>query len=135
MLTAADATVTVCHRATRDLRQSTSRAEVVACAAGTHGVLTGDMIRPGTTVLDFGTNIVDGHLTGDADSATVSEVARLLSPVPGGTGPATSLVLAYQTVLAAHAVGAGSIDAIRDAPTVSAIARRAALGVAPSVAV
>ena len=122
MLTRADATVTVCHRGTRDLPAWTRAADVVACAAGSHGVLTGDMIRSGATVLDFGTNVIDGHLTGDADRESVREVAGRLSPVPGGTGPATALVLAYQTMLAAHASAAGTVEAIQDAPSISQLA-------------
>ncbi|HEV2527928.1 MAG TPA: bifunctional 5,10-methylenetetrahydrofolate dehydrogenase/5,10-methenyltetrahydrofolate cyclohydrolase [Thermomicrobiales bacterium] len=122
MLTMADATVTVCHRGSRDIVEWTGAAEIVACAAGTHGVLTGDMIKPGTTVLDFGTNVLDGHLVGDAVRASVERVAGRLSPVPGGTGPATSLVLAYQTVLAAHATAAGTLEAILDAPSIGQLA-------------
>ena len=80
------------------------------------------MIRTGATVLDFGTNVIDGHLTGDADRESVREVAGRLSPVPGGTGPATALVLAYQTMLAAHASAAGTVEAIQDAPSISQLA-------------
>jgi methylenetetrahydrofolate dehydrogenase (NADP+) / methenyltetrahydrofolate cyclohydrolase len=124
MLVAADATVTTCHRRTRDLAGATLSADVVACAAGVAGLLTGDMVHEGATVLDFGTNVADGHLVGDT-APGVRERAGLLSPVPGGTGPATALVLAYQTVLAGLAVAAGSLDGILAAPTVETVARRA----------
>ncbi len=123
LLTKADATVTICHRGTHDIGSSTRGADIVACAAGSHGVLTGDMIRPGATVLDFGTNVLDGHLVGDADQGSVRAVAGRISPVPGGTGPATSLVLAYQTMLAAHVVAAGTLEALAGVPSVGEIAR------------
>lgn len=111
MLTHADATVTVCHRATRDLGAHLQRADVVAVAAGRARLVTAEMIRPGAAVLDFGTNVIEGRLQGDVEAAA-SEVAGKLSPVPGGTGPVTSLVLAYQTVAAAYALYAGDLSAI-----------------------
>jgi methylenetetrahydrofolate dehydrogenase (NADP+) / methenyltetrahydrofolate cyclohydrolase len=126
MLVSADATVTICHRHTRDLAEATRSADVVACAAGTANLLTAEMVTPGATVLDFGTNVVDGHLVGDADPVGIREVAGQLTPVPGGTGPATSLVLAYQTVIAAWAQAHGSLDALRDIPSVATIASGAA---------
>lgn len=124
MLTAADATVTVAHRHTRDLAALTRRADIVACAAGQADLLRVDMVRPGATVLDFGTNLVDGHLHGDADLEGLRAVASRISPVPGGTGPATSVVLAYQTMLSAHVVAAGSFAGLAEAPTIAEVASR-----------
>lgn len=126
MLTALDATVTVGHRRTRDLSLITSTADVVASAAGQPGLLRAGMIRHGATVLDFGTNVVDGHLRGDADYPELRQIAARLSPVPGGTGPATSLVLAYQTMLAAHIQAADSLDGLRSAPSIGTVASAAA---------
>lgn len=88
-----DATVTVCHKATQDLKAHTRRADVVVVAAGVPGLLTGDMIRPGAVVVDVGINIVDGQTVGDADFASVSQVAGAVSPVPGGVGPLTTLTI------------------------------------------
>lgn len=127
MLTAADATVTIAHRHTRDLGTVTRDADVVACAAGQPDLLRGSMVRPGATVLDFGTNVVDGHLRGDASFDELTGIASRISPVPGGTGPATSLILAYQTMLAAHIQVVDSLEGLRSAPSVAEIARRIAI--------
>ncbi len=129
MLTALDATVTVAHRQTRDLPTVTRSADIVACAAGQPDLLRADMVRSGTTVLDFGTNVVNGHLRGDAAFDELTTIAARISPVPGGTGPATALVLAYQTMLAAHIQLAGSLDGLRNAPAISEVARRIAISV------
>ena len=126
MLTAADATVTVAHRHTRSLDDVTMTADIVACAAGTANLLRGNMIRPGATVLDFGTNVVDGHLHGDASFDELVPIAGRITPVPGGTGPATSLALAYQTMLAAHIQLVGSFDGLREVPSISEVALRVA---------
>jgi methylenetetrahydrofolate dehydrogenase (NADP+)/methenyltetrahydrofolate cyclohydrolase len=89
-----DATVTVCHRQTRDLAAEVRRAEILVIAAGVPGLITGDMVRPGATVIDCGINVLpDGSLAGDADAATVHAVAGAITPVPGGVGPVTNAVL------------------------------------------
>lgn len=126
MLTAADATVTVAHRHTRNLTEVTLSADLVACAAGQPNLLRAGMVRPGSTVLDFGTNVVNGHLRGDANYDELIAIAARISPVPGGTGPATALVLAYQTMLAAHIQLVGSLDGLRNAPSVADVAQRIA---------
>ena len=123
MLTAADATVTVAHRQTRNLAALTTGADVVAIAAGQANLLRAGMIRPGATILDFGTNVVEGHLRGDANDEELIPIAARISPVPGGTGPATALVLAYQTMLAAHVQAVGSLDGLHRAPPIGTIAR------------
>ena len=122
MLTAANATVTIAHRQTQDLGGITANAEVIASAAGQPGLLTAGMVQPGATVLDFGTNVVHGQLHGDADIDALKPLVSMISPVPGGTGPATSLVLAYQTMLAAHALAADSLDGLNRAPSVTEVA-------------
>ncbi len=99
MLLAEDATVTICHSLTPDLRTYTCSADIVALAAGRAGLLTREMIRPGTTVIDFGVNVQDGQMVGDADPA-VAEVAGAFTPVPGGTGVVTNAVLMRNTVAA-----------------------------------
>jgi len=110
MLTLRHATVTVCHRQTRDLALKCRGADLVAVAAGHPGLLRGDMVRPGAIVVDFGVNVVDDALVGDVDYAAVSQVAGAITPVPGGTGPVTRLVLARNTIAAGFAAIGGSLD-------------------------
>ena len=110
LLTQRDATVTVCHRQTRDLAGVCREADLVAVAAGHPGLVTRDMVRPGATVLDFGVNVVDGALVGDADYEALLGHAGAVTPVPGGTGPVTALVLARSTVAAGFAARAGNLD-------------------------
>ncbi len=106
MLLSLDATVTICHSRTPDLGSFTKEADIVAVAVGRPGILTGEMVRPGTVVLDFGVNVVDGNLVGDADSSVI-ETAGSMTPVPGGTGVVTNAVLMRNTVAAIRgAVGA-----------------------------
>ena len=96
-----DATVTVCHIFTRDLAEQTRQASVVVVAAGKPGLLTAAMVRPGATVIDVGINVQpDGSLIGDVDAEGVMAVAGALSPVPGGVGQLTNLMLLKQTLLA-----------------------------------
>lgn len=96
-----DATVTVCHIYTRDLSEQTRAASVVVVAAGKPGLLTAAMVRPGATVIDVGINVLpDGSLVGDVDAEGVAAVAGALSPVPGGVGQLTNLMLLKQTLLA-----------------------------------
>ncbi len=95
------ATVTLCHSRTCDLAALTRRAEILAVAVGQPKVITPDMVRPGAAVIDFGINLVDGAMVGDVDPA-VSDVAGYLSPVPGGSGPMTNVMLMRNTLQAAR---------------------------------
>ncbi|HEX6541531.1 MAG TPA: bifunctional 5,10-methylenetetrahydrofolate dehydrogenase/5,10-methenyltetrahydrofolate cyclohydrolase [Ktedonobacterales bacterium] len=96
-----DATVTICHIFTRDLGEQTRAATVVIVAAGKPGLLTAEMVRPGATVIDVGINVrPDGSIVGDVDAQGVATVAGALSPVPGGVGQLTNLMLLKQTLLA-----------------------------------
>jgi methylenetetrahydrofolate dehydrogenase (NADP+)/methenyltetrahydrofolate cyclohydrolase len=101
LLISRDATVTVCHRRTASLKDETVHADIVVMAAGHPGLLHGDMLRPGSTVIDFGVNVVGGRIVGDADMDSIAEVAGAYTPVPGGTTPVTTLSLARNTVTAA----------------------------------
>lgn len=112
------ATVTVCHRKTRDLASELARADVVVAAAGAPGLITGDMVRRGTTVVDCGINVVDGAIVGDVEMASVAGVAGALSPVPGGVGPVTNAVLMHHFARAVRAQREGGFS---DAGPVSAI--------------
>lgn len=104
LLTLADATVTVCHSRTADLGAVLRECEIVCVAAGQPGLITADMIRPGAVVVDFGTNVRDdGSLVGDVAFAEVAEVAGAITPVPGGTGPVTNVMLLKNLIAAARA--------------------------------
>ena len=107
--TGANATVTVCHTGTKDVASYTRTADIVVVAAGVPNALTADMIRPGTVVIDVGTNRVPDatrksgtRLTGDVDFENVKEVASWITPVPGGVGPMTVTMLLSNTVDAAE---------------------------------
>ena len=107
LLLSRNATVTVCHSATRDLATVVRRADIVVAAAGRPRLITADMIKPGATVIDVGIHRgADGKLVGDVDFGPVREVAGHLSPVPGGVGPMTIAMLLSNTVLSAERVTA-----------------------------
>ncbi|MCX2726169.1 bifunctional 5,10-methylenetetrahydrofolate dehydrogenase/5,10-methenyltetrahydrofolate cyclohydrolase [Thermomicrobium sp. 4228-Ro] len=93
LLLAADATVTICHSRTPNLAEMTRQADILLTAAGHPRLVTADMVKPGAVVVDFGVSVIDGQLVGDVDPA-VRERASALTPVPGGTGPVTTAVLA-----------------------------------------
>jgi len=103
LLLAANATVTHCHSRTRDLAAVCREADVVVAAAGRPGLVTGEMVRVGATVIDVGTNRVDGKLVGDVDFDSASERAGAITPVPGGVGPMTRAMLLVNTLAAARA--------------------------------
>jgi methylenetetrahydrofolate dehydrogenase (NADP+)/methenyltetrahydrofolate cyclohydrolase len=103
LLLAANATVTICHSATRDLPSITRQADVLIAAVGKLKLVTADMVKPGAVVIDVGTNRTsDGKLAGDVDFDAVREVAGWISPVPGGVGPMTITMLLVNTVEAAE---------------------------------
>ena len=103
MLLQKNATVTVCHSATQDLKMLTLQADVVVAAVGKRNVLTADMVKPGAVVIDVGMNRDDqGKLCGDVDFDAVKEVAGYITPVPGGVGPMTITMLLVNTLEAAE---------------------------------
>ena len=103
MLLGRDATVTVCHSRTPDLKAHTLQADVVVAAVGKRNVLTADMVKPGAVVIDVGMNRDEaGKLCGDVDFAGVREVAGWITPVPGGVGPMTRAMLLVNTIEAAE---------------------------------
>jgi methylenetetrahydrofolate dehydrogenase (NADP+)/methenyltetrahydrofolate cyclohydrolase len=103
MLLQANATVTVCHSGTENLKALTLQADVIVAAVGKRNVLTADMVKPGAVVLDVGMNRNDaGKLCGDVDFEGVREVAGHITPVPGGVGPMTITMLMMNTLLAAQ---------------------------------
>ena len=103
MLLQKNATVTICHSATRDLKAMTLQADVVVAAVGKRNVLTADMVKPGAVVIDVGMNRNDeGKLCGDVDFEGVRQVAGWITPVPGGVGPMTRAMLLVNTLEAAE---------------------------------
>jgi len=105
----ANATVTICHTGTADLAEHTRRADIVVAAMGRVKAITAEMVRPGTVVIDVGTNAIPDaskksgqRLVGDVDFTSVREVAGAITPVPGGVGPMTRAMLLWNAVLAAE---------------------------------
>ncbi len=105
LLLGENATVTVCHSRTRDLPAVCSRADILVAAVGSPRLVGAEMVKPGATVIDVGTNRTDDGLVGDVDFEPVSEVAGAITPVPGGVGPMTIAMLLANTLQAA--VGRG----------------------------
>ncbi len=101
MLLKENATVTVCHSRTKDLKEIAAKADIVCAAIGRAGFVTADMVKPGAIVVDVGINRVDGKVCGDVDFAGVSAKASYITPVPGGVGPMTITMLLSNTVKAA----------------------------------
>lgn len=98
----AGATVTVCHRFTGDLSYFVKQADILVCAVGKAGLIKGEWIKEGSTVIDVGQNrLPDGTLTGDIEFEKAKERAAWITPVPGGVGPMTVAILLQNTLLAA----------------------------------
>ncbi|MDV3238670.1 MAG: bifunctional methylenetetrahydrofolate dehydrogenase/methenyltetrahydrofolate cyclohydrolase FolD [Gammaproteobacteria bacterium] len=99
----AGCTVTTCHRFTRDLAAHVGRADIVVVAAGKPGLVKGEWIKPGATVIDVGINRTeDGRLVGDVEFEPARERAAWITPVPGGVGPMTVATLLQNTLMAAE---------------------------------
>lgn len=103
-----DATVTVCHSATENLKEVCSRADILVAALGRPGFVTADMVKEGATVIDVGTTLVPDatrksgyRLSGDVDFQNVAEKCTFITPVPGGVGPMTICMLMLNTLKAA----------------------------------
>jgi methylenetetrahydrofolate dehydrogenase (NADP+)/methenyltetrahydrofolate cyclohydrolase len=88
-----NATVIMCHSRTQGLPDVCRTADILCGAVGRARMIKGDWIKPGATVIDFGINFVDGQMCGDVDWEQAVEVAGMITPVPGGTGPMTSVML------------------------------------------
>ncbi len=101
LLMHAHATITVCHSRTADLAAHVRRADIVVAAVGRPGIVTPDMVKPGAACLDVGLTRTEEGIRGDIDPA-VAEVAGLLTPMPGGTGPMTIAMLLQSALKAAR---------------------------------
>jgi methylenetetrahydrofolate dehydrogenase (NADP+)/methenyltetrahydrofolate cyclohydrolase len=103
MLLQKNATVTICHSGTQNLKALTLQADVIVAAVGKRNMVTADMVKPGAVVLDVGMNRNDeGKLCGDVDFEGVRQVAGYITPVPGGVGPMTITMLLVNTLEAAE---------------------------------
>lgn len=103
MFLAKEATVTVCHRETREISRITRQADIICSATGRAGLLKGSMVKQGAVVVDIGINVLkDGSITGDVDFNSVSKKASLITPVPGGVGPVTIAMLLENTLRSAQ---------------------------------
>jgi methylenetetrahydrofolate dehydrogenase (NADP+)/methenyltetrahydrofolate cyclohydrolase len=109
MMLMREATVTVCHRETKDLGAETRQADILCTATGRPGLIKGDMVKDGAVVVDIGINVLpDGTTVGDVDFETVSKKTSFITPVPGGVGPVTIAILLKNTVISAkRMVGVG----------------------------
>ena len=97
-----NATVTICHSRTPDLKAQCRQADILVSAVGKTGLITADMVKPGAVVIDVAMNRNEaGKLCGDVDFAAVSQVASYITPVPGGVGPMTRAMLMENTYKAA----------------------------------
>jgi methylenetetrahydrofolate dehydrogenase (NADP+)/methenyltetrahydrofolate cyclohydrolase len=97
-----DATVTVLHKESASLQPYVKMADIVVVATGVPGLIGGDDIKPGATVIDVGTTVVDGILKGDVDFESAVKIAGAITPVPGGVGPVTNVALLRNVVKAAE---------------------------------
>jgi len=109
LLQKANATVTICHSRTKDLKAHLSRADIVVAAIGRGQMVKGDMLKPGATVIDVGTNRIEDasrksgyRLVGDVEFDSAVEVAGAITPVPGGVGPMTIAMLMQNTLRSAE---------------------------------
>jgi len=98
----ANATVTICHTRTKNMAEFTKEADILIVAAGKPKAISGDMIKPGATVIDVGVNRLPTGLCGDVDFESAKEVAGKITPVPGGVGPMTITMLLKNTLRAAR---------------------------------
>ncbi len=96
-----NATVSVCHSRTQDLPGVCRRADILCVAVGRAEMVKGDWIKPSATVIDFGVNDVEGKMVGDVAYDEAAEVAGMITPVPGGTGPMTNIMLCLNVLEAA----------------------------------
>lgn len=102
LLLNADATVTVCHSKTQNLKEECLKADILVCAIGKANFIKSDMVKEGAVVIDVGMNRnEEGKLCGDVDFENVKEKCSYITPVPGGVGPMTITMLMYNTYLSA----------------------------------
>ncbi|TAL24523.1 MAG: bifunctional 5,10-methylenetetrahydrofolate dehydrogenase/5,10-methenyltetrahydrofolate cyclohydrolase [Nitrospirae bacterium] len=102
MLLAKEATVTVCHRETKNLPELTKQADILCTATGRPGLIKGDMVKDGVVIVDIGIKVLpDGRIVGDIAFDSVKDKVSLITPVPGGVGPVTIAMLLENTMMSA----------------------------------
>ncbi|MEC9484698.1 MAG: bifunctional methylenetetrahydrofolate dehydrogenase/methenyltetrahydrofolate cyclohydrolase FolD [Candidatus Izemoplasma sp.] len=99
LLTRHNATVTLAHSRTKNLKMKSQRADIIIAAVGRPKMVTADMVKDGAVVIDVGVNRVDGKLVGDVDFDAISKKAKYITPVPGGVGPMTITSLLQNTLI------------------------------------
>jgi methylenetetrahydrofolate dehydrogenase (NADP+)/methenyltetrahydrofolate cyclohydrolase len=99
-----NATLTICHSKTKDISLYLKAADIIVSAVGKPNLISAEMVKRGAVVIDAGTRVVDGKLTGDVKFKEVSEVASWITPVPGGVGSMTTTMLIENTVEAAECI-------------------------------
>jgi methylenetetrahydrofolate dehydrogenase (NADP+)/methenyltetrahydrofolate cyclohydrolase len=114
LLLEADATVEITHRRTRNLARETRRAEILVVAAGQPGLIRSEMVNRSAVVIDCGINTTPDGLVGDVDFAALRPVVSAITPVPGGVGPVTTMMLLQQTVEAAERQVRGAAEPVLD---------------------
>ncbi|GGA98150.1 bifunctional methylenetetrahydrofolate dehydrogenase/methenyltetrahydrofolate cyclohydrolase FolD [Macrococcus hajekii] len=102
LLTNANATVTLLHSRSENMKETLKRSDVIVSAVGKPGLISKEDVKPGAVIVDVGNTVVDGKLTGDVKYDEVSEVAGAITPVPGGVGPLTITMVLNNTLLAAQ---------------------------------
>lgn len=102
MLLKKNATVTICHTKTKDLKSECKAADIIVACAGVAGMIDASYISDGAIILDVGINVVDGKLCGDVEYKSVTSTADKVTPVPGGVGTVTTSVLLKHTVWSAE---------------------------------
>ena len=100
----ANATITICHSRTKNLAHFTRQADILIAAVGRAEIIRKDMVKEGAVIIDVGTNEVDGKLTGDVAYDEVMEIVSAITPVPGGVGPVTNVMLMKNTLMAAEKI-------------------------------
>ena len=111
LLMNSDATVTVAHSKTKDLIKHTIDADIIVVAAGSPGLLKGDMVKDGVIIIDVGINRKDGHVVGDVDFEDCQKKASIITPVPGGVGPLTIAFLLSNIIQAYNfQIGGGKVN-------------------------
>ena len=104
LMLAQDASVTILHKESESLQPDVSMADVVVVATGVPGLIRGEDLKPGATVIDVGTTVIDGKLMGDVDFESAVRVAGAITPVPGGVGPVTNIALLRNVVKSAESM-------------------------------
>lgn len=99
-----DATVTICHTKTKDLKEKTKKADIIICGAGKPNILTSRMVKKGAIVVDAGITVIDGKIVGDADYLGLSKKCKYITPNPGGVGPMT-IAMIIENVIEAYRMG------------------------------